>query len=377
MAMASGNTVVFTMKFDPADLAKLASQITAALGGRNTPVPVAATAAPAAATGGTPSQQQQNQQSVFKSLVQFELMKKALDTIVRNSSVANSYLGAMGKVFGAAMDLLLIPFLPIFNLLLVGLAKLVEWLSRDDVQKALEKIGKWVMDRIGDFLKVVDKAVQMADKVIQWLEKHDVPGKIGDAAGKADDALGGVPSWIAKQIGSIAGPLVGANILAAIGTKIPFVSPIAKSFLGAESSIAKAGAGIATGGGGILGLLGNSVSLVSRLPQLGMAYGAIKAGIEGPKGSEGSLMNIIRGTGTMGGILPDWPSMIYRLAGSEDPAKFQQGSLQRNWWGGWEQNQPSQNVQVTINVHEATDGRKIADTVKDELGKLGKGLGFR
>src|SRR3989304_4605444 len=53
--------------------------------------------------------------SIFRPLVALEGLK----SLVMNSRVANTYLGAMGKMFSAAIDMLLMPFTPIFNLLMV------------------------------------------------------------------------------------------------------------------------------------------------------------------------------------------------------------------------------------------------------------------
>ncbi|KKM81470.1 hypothetical protein LCGC14_1329540, partial [marine sediment metagenome] len=85
--------------------------------------------------------------SIFKPLVALEGVK----ALVSNSRVANAYLGGMGKMFTAAIDLLLLPFTPIFNLLLVAMSKLIGWLVDSGI---LEWVGEGVqklVDLFGGF----------------------------------------------------------------------------------------------------------------------------------------------------------------------------------------------------------------------------------
>lgn len=48
--------------------------------------------------------------------------------LLQNSQILNTYAGAFGKVFSAALDILLTPFIPVLNLLLAGMLKLLAWL---------------------------------------------------------------------------------------------------------------------------------------------------------------------------------------------------------------------------------------------------------
>src|SRR6476659_10386849 len=102
--------VTFTMKFDPSDLKTLASQISAIFGGKASGGGGGTinTAGPTGTGGGGTSNP--SFMSIFKPLAALEAIEQGIKFVVKNSSVANTYLGAMGKMFGAAMDLLLIPF---------------------------------------------------------------------------------------------------------------------------------------------------------------------------------------------------------------------------------------------------------------------------
>lgn len=61
--------------------------------------------------------------------------------LLSNSKVLNTYAQAFGKVFSAAMDMLLLPFLPVLNLMLAGVAKLVAWLITSGY---LERMSRYV-----------------------------------------------------------------------------------------------------------------------------------------------------------------------------------------------------------------------------------------
>ena len=90
--------------------------------------------------------------SIFKPLVALEGLK----SLVSNSRVANAYLGGMGKMFSAAIDLLLLPFTPIFNLLMVAMSKLIGWLIDSGVLE-------WVAEG-------VDKLVSLFGGFINWVK---------------------------------------------------------------------------------------------------------------------------------------------------------------------------------------------------------------
>ena len=87
--------------------------------------------------------------------------------ILQGSKLLNLYFGAMGKAFSAAIDVLLIPFTPLLNLLLAGLMKFVVWLAKPSVFAAIsagiEKVGEmgralftWAVNAWGFFNSSLD-----------------------------------------------------------------------------------------------------------------------------------------------------------------------------------------------------------------------------
>lgn len=60
--------------------------------------------------------------------------------LLANSKVLNTYAQGIGKVFSAAIDILLIPFLPVLNLMLAGMLKLVAWLIDSGYLQAMSDI---------------------------------------------------------------------------------------------------------------------------------------------------------------------------------------------------------------------------------------------
>lgn len=82
------------------------------------------------------------------AIVAEKIVEGAMDfakKLLQGSKILNSYFGAMGKVFSAAIDILLLPFIPILNLLLMGMMKFVAWLTKPSVLAAIaagiEKMG--------------------------------------------------------------------------------------------------------------------------------------------------------------------------------------------------------------------------------------------
>ena len=367
------------MKFDPADLKVLASQISAIFGGKATPTAGGVAmnmGGPAGAAGSGSSNP--SFMSIFKPLAFLELINKTLSLIMKNSSVANTYLGAMGKMFGAAMDLLLIPFLPLFNLLLVGLGKLVEWLARDDVQKFLSKIADFILNLVNEFLKsagkvydaindhvipVLDKMLVAIQNVLDWVKDHSPHIPYGD---KIIDT--------AKDAGIF---LAGVNILAGLakGSHIPLVSQAGGAFFKAEGALAKgASTAVTKGGGGlfdVLGgvggkLLGGATALYGAdwlTNLIGSKVGGGKYGFneypwQGPPLSRGS-----------------WGDLVNRFGLGAKGAEAS-GSMIRppNTGDGGLAGVTIQSQTITINVNGVYDSKKVAESVRDEFNKTFRSL---
>ncbi len=238
------------MKFDASDLAKLAGQITAALtggyatlGGRSGQAAGAGTNASGTTAAQAASKQQNIFQEILKALSVFDGLKSAWNIIVRNSTVANTYLGAMGKLFGAAIDMLLIPFIPVLNLIMIGLAKLVEWLSRDDVQKKLKEIADYtvkILEKVGDYLyksflqfiadakdfyndakPTLKSILDVANKIIEVA--NNILNKLGLGGGGKllNDApwVAGIALVLNKLLGGLPGK-AGAKVAGPIASKV-------------------------------------------------------------------------------------------------------------------------------------------------------------
>jgi hypothetical protein len=173
MTQPSAQDLVFTMKVDTSDLRRLlASQgvggpAGAALGG--------ASAGAGAGQGGVPPGA--GGQGIFKPLALLFGIEKALGGILKNSAVANTYMGAMGKMFGAAIDILLIPFIPLFNLLMVGISKLIMWLISSGY---LEKMTK-IMEEVAKNIAAMARWLIEMLRAIKDLDFGKVGSLIADA----------------------------------------------------------------------------------------------------------------------------------------------------------------------------------------------------
>ena len=80
-----------------------------------------------------PTAKKKTDDSSSKVLKTLYSLEKFASASLRNSDVMKAYTGAMGKTFGAAMNLLLLPFMPLFNLLLLFMNKMIVWLVTSGV----------------------------------------------------------------------------------------------------------------------------------------------------------------------------------------------------------------------------------------------------
>jgi len=134
------------------------------------------------------SNQDPSFRSIFAPLVALEGIKQ----LITNSRVANTYLSSMGKVFSAAIDLLLLPLTPIFNLLLVLLAKLLPHIIR---------FTEWLQPKI--------------EKFLEWIEKVWNAIKEGNLKQLGGLLLGGAKdpnNWIGG-LATVGGLLIGGQLL--------------------------------------------------------------------------------------------------------------------------------------------------------------------
>lgn len=82
--------------------------------------------------------------------------------LLNGSKVLNSIFGTMGKMLSAAVDILLIPFTPLLNMLMLGMTKLLVWMVSNNIPEKLYNgfvamwhffvsTYSWIQDVIGFF----------------------------------------------------------------------------------------------------------------------------------------------------------------------------------------------------------------------------------
>lgn len=210
--------------------------------------------------------------SIFKPLVALEGLK----ALVSNSRVANAYLGGMGKMFSAAIDLLLLPFTPLFNLLMVAMSKLIGWLIDSGVLE-------WVAEG-------VDKLVNLMGGFVNWIKvmfTDPVEGfkqALGWLWDRIKEFFGNPKEWF-KNAAQLA--VAGAGVLGAAAMMPVVGGPI------------RAGIGAAVGGLG--GLLGFGGGKGDKPPSPGGGGGGFRMGGMGRMLGGGALMAGGLGLGMIGG----------------------------------------------------------------------------
>jgi hypothetical protein len=305
MARSASNEYVFTMRLDASDFRRLFS---ASGGGGG---PSGPGAAKGAGPGGTP--QKQGGGLSGPGLLAVLGIGKGVMGLVQNSNVANAYLGAMGKMFGAAIDLLLIPFIPLFNLIMVGLSMLIRWLVTSG---ALEYIGK-VMDRAVGYLIDIAKWVSQFMGALHDMDFTKAGGMIVTGIWSAlkalvHDPLGViVATLLAMKAVQIAASVVGGILnFATFGTAgMAGTALLAKLGIGraaatAAEVAAPAAAGTA-GGAGLLATLGPIlVSLGTGLiAQKGTQWALDKTGVAKPGSMTGDVLSYAAGGAAAGATL--------------------------------------------------------------------------
>lgn len=165
--------------------------------------------------------------SIFKPVAAMAGINLGIQGILASSRVAQGYLGAMGKMFGAAVDLLMMPFIPLFNAILLGMSMLVQWLITSGLLEAISKavlnFMEFVKNDIAPHLKAMWEALTKWD----WEKVADEFGGAVAALGvkiiaEIDEKMGGpgkqAQQWFEKipfvgdkgaQIGNAAQTLVG------------------------------------------------------------------------------------------------------------------------------------------------------------------------
>jgi hypothetical protein len=218
--------------------------------------------------------------SIFRPLLALEGLKD----MVRNSTLANTYLGAMGKVFEAAIDLLLLPFTPMLSGLLILMAKLLPTMMKisDFLSSAINSFVDWIKTLASDF-KDIWNALKDPSKWFSTLPGAIVQGLKDLFKGIADPKtlIGGVAAvGGAAVIGQMG---MGALGLGALGPLALGKSLLGKMFSGGAAGGAAGEAGVAgdaAAGAGGMGLLGmGALGIGGGLLAGGGAYGNIKKGV--------------------------------------------------------------------------------------------------
>jgi hypothetical protein len=324
--------------------------------------------------------------SIFRPLLALEGLKD----MVRNSTIANTYLGAMGKVFEAAIDLLLLPFTPMLSGMLILMAKLLPTMMKisDFLSSAINSFVDWIKTLASDF-KDIWNALKDPSKwftslpgaIVQGLKDlfkgiADPKTLIGGVAAVGGAAVLGQMGMSAIGLGAI-GPLaLGGKLLSGMFTGG-----------GAAGAAGEAGvAGEAVAGGAGLSMLGiGALGLGGGLLAGGGAYGNIKKGVNPFNTMEmvggGAMLGAAIGAPFAGvGAIPG--AMLGGLAGAGAAGVLGIGQ-QFGLFGGshGQQQQPGStntnsgtivgtlNANITVN---ATDMKSINDVVNAVTNKAAR-----
>ena len=153
--------------------------------------------------------------------------------LLNGSKVLNGVFGTMGKMLSAAVDILLIPFTPLLNMLMLGMTKLLVWMVSNNIPEKLYNgmvaiwhffvsAYSWIQDVIGFFNGSFNPAkwnwgallsglVEVVTKFFHW-----IVSKLGDGVeallrlvkSGAHLVNKGVTSFLGGTISTLTGGLV-------------------------------------------------------------------------------------------------------------------------------------------------------------------------
>ena len=321
---------------------------------------------------GTKVKQDPSFKSIFKPLAALSIMEKTLGGILKHSQVAGAYLGAMGKMFGAAMDMLMLPLMPLFNLLMVAMSKLLQWLVTSGILEKLHTIFQKVAENIQAMVNWgaemyraikefdVGKAMQLGMQGMQAVLKESLTNPLAALTTAATLIIGGkmalgVAGKVAGMFGLRLGATAGAGAAGSAGGGLMAGA--------ARMGMAGLGGLGATVGGGVLAgtaLAGTAVA------GAGLAYwGWNNAGKDGAKGWGG--VGAMAGGGAMiggtAGMMLGGPvgAGIGAAAGGIIGGGIGLGKKFFGGGGGDEQagGQNLENVGNTINVEINIEGAEL------------------
>jgi hypothetical protein len=383
--------VTFTMRLDPSDLRALLGAAGASAGpGIGAPTSggdagrmVRATVSPGQGGPASPSFM-----SIFKPLATLEVIKKLLEGLLKNSQVLNTYQAAMGKVFGAAIDLLLTPFIPILNLLMVGVSKLVAWLVTSGALEKLTKIMEGLARDVSAFLSWIGKLWQDIKSLnVGGVAKDIGKGAIG-AVSHPGSLVRDLIGWqVAGTLGSmilpgVLGRAVGAMTPLGIGRGILGMGRGVLGMGGAGGGVVAAEGGIpaaaGAAGGGMLAGAGSLVAPAGLGIGVGLAgsYGLGRLGVHGQANTVGSLALggaaagamvggplgalVGAGLGAGAGLLGSKLGLFgHKASQGNNPTAAAQA-------GGYVNSNNTINATVNITMMDKEAGKKIADQLLQE-----------
>ena len=239
-----------------------------------------------------PTAKKKTDDSSSKVLKTLYSLEKFASASLRNSDVMKAYTGAMGKTFGAAMNLLLLPFMPLFNLLLLFMNKMIVWLVTsgvlDKMLQASQSIARGV-ERLFDLWENFSWS-KLGSMI--WDGIQEVMGnKVGfGALAVGGLALAHMMPFIGPLMMMAEGFLIKRGIGMIIGRGAAAAGAAAVAG-GAEAGVAAAGAGaaeagVATAGAGLAG---------GGLAAAGLAALAVLGGVTIGAGSQVLASNLIQG----------------------------------------------------------------------------------
>lgn len=159
-----------------------------------------------------------------KTIKSLFAMVTSLTAISKSSKIIQTYSSAFGKIFGAAIDLLLIPFIPVFNVLLVIMSRLLVWMITSGLLERLSVTATKIADNImrlynwfeswsgkswGEiFTEAFNGILESLKGIWEWWKGADWSERLATVLGglliwkTLNAALGGGPGGVAELITS-------------------------------------------------------------------------------------------------------------------------------------------------------------------------------
>lgn len=291
--------------------------------------------------------------SIFKPLAALAVIEKILGGILRNSQIANQYMGAMGKIFGSAIDLLLVPFIPLFNLLMVGVSKLVAWLVTSG---ALEKLAV-IMERATKYLEAIISWVGKVVSAVKDMNFSKLAGLL------VQGVISGIKVALTDPLGAIA---AGLTALAAAYMANKMMGGIPGKILGMGGralGMGGMGGGTVAGGGGnvLRGAAGLGSGLVAGATLVGGGLGLLggkkaseQLGLQDKSGTHQGILGKL-GLNPLSGLNKALPTWMGGGGGKKNEDAAAGGTIN------------SGNViNVTQNIN-SSDGKQTAADALDEM----------